>query len=530
VSARPLSRRLLGGRARRWLLLVLSAGLAWRILRYALVFPMWGDEAFVAVNVLLRDFAGMLAPLEHDMVAPVGFLWAEVAARMALGSGEAALRLVPFLAGLAAFVLFARLARERLSAAAALVSTAILAASYYPVRHAAEVKPYALDLLVAVPIVAIALRILEDGATFRRWLALTLVSAAAVWFSWTAIFVAGGVWLALVPLARTSGGGAPASRSWIPWLVGGALVLGSFVRVYLLVGSGQQWSESTTETSGQWSDHFPPLSKPWLLPLWLVQELTGPMLAYPNGGRLYGAAGTLLFVVLGVVSLARRGRGRTAALLLSPLVPMFVAAALRKYPFGGSARTTLHLAVPVCLLAGEGLVATFSRFLSTRGTVLAARAAATVLAMAALVGAVVDVKHPWKKRGDAVVRDAVTALADVSGPSDRWVVFGDFAKRPDVPDLRPWGGSAARLRYQLLRRSRETGAALFWGTPPAFERSSAGDRTFLLTYRDDEVAFPEERWAAFLEATTGRLGASAILLDAVTGEGKESLTILRFPP
>ena len=49
-------------------------GLVWRLVRYSLAFPLWGDEAFLAVNFLTRDLAGLARPLEFDQIAPPGFL------------------------------------------------------------------------------------------------------------------------------------------------------------------------------------------------------------------------------------------------------------------------------------------------------------------------------------------------------------------------------------------------------------------------------------------------------------------------
>ena len=39
-------------------------GLTWRIVRFALGFFLWGDEAFIVANLYSRDFAGMVRPLE----------------------------------------------------------------------------------------------------------------------------------------------------------------------------------------------------------------------------------------------------------------------------------------------------------------------------------------------------------------------------------------------------------------------------------------------------------------------------------
>ena len=76
---RALTRALVG---------LVSLGVIWRVARFAAGPPLWGDEAFLAVNVLLRDFAGLLRPLEYYQIAPVGFLWGELAMVRALGRSE----------------------------------------------------------------------------------------------------------------------------------------------------------------------------------------------------------------------------------------------------------------------------------------------------------------------------------------------------------------------------------------------------------------------------------------------------------
>ena len=62
-------------RTKRWLLLLVALGLIARLVRYAVGFPIWGDESFVACNFLTRDLHGLLSqPLEFEMVVPLGWL------------------------------------------------------------------------------------------------------------------------------------------------------------------------------------------------------------------------------------------------------------------------------------------------------------------------------------------------------------------------------------------------------------------------------------------------------------------------
>jgi hypothetical protein len=45
-------------------------GVLLRVARYAIDYPLWWDEAFVAVNFIRRDYAALLRPLEYGQVCP----------------------------------------------------------------------------------------------------------------------------------------------------------------------------------------------------------------------------------------------------------------------------------------------------------------------------------------------------------------------------------------------------------------------------------------------------------------------------
>src|SRR5574341_936350 len=68
-----------------WALLAVGVGVAWRMVRYFLQFPIWGDESFVCVNFLDQTLAGITGPLKHGQVCPLFFLWGELAAYQWLG-------------------------------------------------------------------------------------------------------------------------------------------------------------------------------------------------------------------------------------------------------------------------------------------------------------------------------------------------------------------------------------------------------------------------------------------------------------
>ena len=61
-------------------------GISLRIAAYGLNFPLWWDEAFVAVNLLRRGYLDLLRPLDYGQVCPILFLWAELSAVSCSGS------------------------------------------------------------------------------------------------------------------------------------------------------------------------------------------------------------------------------------------------------------------------------------------------------------------------------------------------------------------------------------------------------------------------------------------------------------
>src|SRR5262245_30181941 len=99
------------------LILVLAScaiilGITWRLTRYFLRFPIWGDEAFICLNLPGNTFLGLTGELRFAQVAPILYLWGELLAFDWLGPSELSLRLSSILAGIGGLALFALLARR----------------------------------------------------------------------------------------------------------------------------------------------------------------------------------------------------------------------------------------------------------------------------------------------------------------------------------------------------------------------------------------------------------------------------------
>jgi hypothetical protein len=160
-----------------------------------------------------------------------------------------------------------------------------------------------------------------------------------------------------------------------------------------------------TSMQDYWDQSFPPIERPWLLPLWLLRVHASDMTAYPAGGPAFASSLSLVVWIAGIAYLVRRRQRTLLAFSLAPLLLTFVAAALHKYPYGGHFKFTLFLAPWMCLILGCGLtpVAEFlARRLADAG--LSARAVVRGLllglASIALVTSVRDVVWPYKSIGD----------------------------------------------------------------------------------------------------------------------------------
>ena len=359
----------------RWIVAFLVLGVTIRTARYLLRFPLWGDESLLAVNLLDRGFIDLLRPLDHIQIAPLGFLAVEHAATLLLGFSEWSLRLFPFVCSIASLFVFHRLAKLVFRGEAVVLAVGIFAVSYPGLRYSAEVKPYGVDLFVSTVLLTLT------AAWWRRqdqarWLwALAAFVPLALALSFPAVFVAGGTSIAVaallcsgrqrraplngtVPFSPPRCAGAPrksgqSRRGWLPWAVYNLLLAATFAGLYAI---SIRWQERASLAVQQecWEHAFPPWNSPGRLVYWLLYSHAGPLFGQPAGGDNFASLGTTLLCITAVAAL---WRGRHRWLLLfcaAPFALNLAAAALRRFPYGGHMRMTMHLMPLVCLLAGFG--------------------------------------------------------------------------------------------------------------------------------------------------------------------------------
>ena len=420
--------------------LVLLA-MALRTAEYAHNKAIWLDEAYVALNVLDRDYAGLLKPMEWGQAAPLAFLFAERFAVEHAGPSEYALRLVPYLASLAGAVLFWWLLRRWVSPHVAPIALALFALSPALTRYAAEVKPYSTDVLVTLVLVALA-TLCMDRMSPIRIVALALGGAAAIWCAYPAAFVLAGIGITLAVSVC-------AQRRWLvlpALMLVGAAWLASFswyYRVSLRTLGGN------AEVMGWWAEHFMPMPPQSLADLnWFVRTFFD-FWSMP-AGIVAGGLGALAFI-LGALSLVFRNR-RLLLLLLSPVAVALLASGLGRYPF--TDRFVLF-AVPLALpVVAEGFDVLRKQ---TRTRLVYAMLAALLFVQPAIAG-VRTLAAPHTPQG---VRPAYGYFVDRYQPGDEvylyhWAQFPfRYCLQRDGRDIPFYAGITARAEWSYYVKDLE---------------------------------------------------------------------------
>lgn len=358
-----------------------AVGLMLRLLQYLVPRALWLDEALLAINLQGRSLGELAQPLEFGQQAPFGFLLATHALTSVFGSGEHVLRLLPFLAGAAAMVVFPIVARKLVSPWAAALATALFALSPFLIYYSGEFKQYSVEVLATLLIVWLAADTLRDGFTRRRMALLLALGVAAVWLGLPTVFALAAAGTLLLLHAWRAG-----DRRSAALLAGiGAAWLLSFAGSYAISSRGLL---DHAYMQAFWRTGFlPPF--PWDAHDWgwfprkALEIFRDPLGVTDDTHRIeaivHPLAGMAAFV-LGCMALWRGGRRRTLALLALPLGFVVAAAVAHAYPLGGafanSGRVLLFLAPLFFLVMGEG-----AAWLGRHAT--AGRAAA--LALAALL-------------------------------------------------------------------------------------------------------------------------------------------------
>ncbi len=374
-----------------WIGGFVALGVAARCLRFLICAPLWPDEAFLAASYLDHGYLQMLTePLSYHQVAPPGYLWIQLTIVKLFGFHEYSLRILSLIAGIASLFVFRRLAAQLTDGAAYLFCVAVFSVAYPAIRYSTEAKPYGIDLFVGLGLAALYVEWTLRGQT-RRWTWLLAAACGlSLWFSLPAVFVAGGLSLAVgYNLFQHR-----KKELLIPYLGLNLLLVGSFVG--LQVALRTMTSADLEGMRSCWEQAFPPLDNSLQTVTWFVAALTGDVTPFPIGSVRGGSSATVACCLIAVLCLRSNRRMDLAILFLAPLGLNLIAAALRRYPFGGGVRFTLYSGGGICLLAGLGaacIAAWLTQRFTSRKVVLTAMVALILLGSGSILR---DFLRPYK--------------------------------------------------------------------------------------------------------------------------------------
>lgn len=152
-------------------------------------YNLWFDEAWVANSIAMPTIQEMIF-FEHPQTTPVLFLIIERFITHFLGHGEAALRLLPAIAGILSVPLIFALTRKLTGCVATALLTASLLA-FHPslIHYSQELKPYMSDVFFALLLALLTERVITRHWEWSSFLLLAGATAISFFFSHTTPFV-----------------------------------------------------------------------------------------------------------------------------------------------------------------------------------------------------------------------------------------------------------------------------------------------------------------------------------------------------
>lgn len=177
-----------------FLYIILTIGIALRAFHYLDNRSLWEDEVFLASSLIHMDFASLATqPLEYMQRAPLFFLWIERLVVVLWNDKEMALRLAPFLFGIASLLLFEGVARFFLkSQTAQIVAIALMAVAPPLIYHGVEAKQYGAELLATVLSLRFYIRF-HQATRLPGLVIWGMAGAVLFWFSFSSLFVLFGI-------------------------------------------------------------------------------------------------------------------------------------------------------------------------------------------------------------------------------------------------------------------------------------------------------------------------------------------------
>jgi hypothetical protein len=324
----------------------MAAGAVLRLLEYALDRGYWLDEVSLHQNVSAGLAGGWLRGLTNHQLAPPLCLCLERLMVQCAGDARQVTRALPLAAGLAALPLMNAAAQSILPRFGALLALALFAFSDELIYFSSELKPYALDVAVALFLTAAWQRFEQTPRSAASYAAATVAGAVSLWLSLPSCFVLAA--LGSASIARRLRG-----RQWpeAALTAGVAAVwLASFAAMHRVV-SALMGHDPAMWTFWDFAFPGPFWGDPFWVPRRVAYLFVNPLDFHGPPHPRVSAVPAIVCAMAGVLWLVRRDLP-TAWALLGPGVFALGASACRLYPFHGRCLLFLLPALLIAVAAG----------------------------------------------------------------------------------------------------------------------------------------------------------------------------------
>lgn len=322
---------ILKNRACYYLPLIISIiGSYLRLFFYLQNRSLWADEAKLALNIIELPILELIfSPLRYGQVAPVGFLLIEKLSLFLFGSSELSLRLWPLIFSIASiFLLWKILILLKTEFYTKIIILSLFSFAPYLIRFSSELKQYSVDVFACLIIIYASI-LYTENRKMNKALFLGAVLLIIPLFSQTAVFLLPGCILSII-FHKGFKKGLLNDKEF-------RLILIMATIGFILFGlfSLRDSSSSYEFMADYWENGFlifPPQNITHIIHniIILLTLLAHPFALTGYSQILLG----LITLIIGSAFLLRHNL-KYAILLITPIIMLFFASALRLYPIGG---------------------------------------------------------------------------------------------------------------------------------------------------------------------------------------------------
>jgi len=184
----------------KFIYLFIFLGLALRLFHFFYDRSLWMDEVYLSTSLVKLNYNKLISgPLYYQQKAPILFLLATKFVVDLFGNKEIFLRIIPLISGMISMFLFIPVAKYFLKNFALLLAIAIICLSPALTYHSVEIKQYSTELLGTVLSLYLYIR-LKDKFDLKNLIFWGFSGAFILWFSYSSIFILGGIGIGLTLL------------------------------------------------------------------------------------------------------------------------------------------------------------------------------------------------------------------------------------------------------------------------------------------------------------------------------------------